>query len=69
VVNIGLGAALERQDRALGVRRSQIKGGPMIWACVPGKVIARITAAISSGFGVAWGRRIVERFGVIPCGF
>ena len=41
----------------------------MIWACVPGKVITRITAAISGGFDLAWGMRIVERFGVIPCGF
>ena len=64
-MNLGLGVALERQDRALGVRRSQIKGGPMIWACVPGKVIARITAATLGGFGVARGRRIVELFGVI----
>ena len=47
------------------VRGGQIKAGLKIWVCVPGKVIARITAAISGGFGVARGRRIVERFGVI----
>ena len=41
------------------------EGWAMIAACVPGKVIARITAVISGGFGVAQGRRIVERFGVI----
>ena len=41
------------------------EGWAMIAACVPGKVIVRITAAISGGFGVARGRRIVELFGVI----